>query len=66
MPPSDGDDLRMIQPHEVLEIESQANCTKKMKRSKQHARELYQFNSLKARQERANVRSSSLEKRREE
>ena len=51
MPPSDGEDLRMIQPHEVLEIESQTNINKKLKKSQRHARELYQYNTLKAKQE---------------
>ncbi|CDW83149.1 UNKNOWN [Stylonychia lemnae] len=49
MPPSDGEDLRMIQNHEILDIEHQTQCNnKKQKKSQKKALELYQLNSQKA------------------
>ena len=52
MPPAIGEELKMIQNHEVLEIEHFAQCkkTKKQKNSQRRAKEMYEFNQQKARE----------------
>ena len=48
MPPSDGDDLKIIQNHEILDIEQYAKNSKRRKHSERRAKEMYEFNTLKA------------------
>jgi hypothetical protein len=58
MPPTEGEELKMIQNHEILEIEHMATHVGNRKRgkSRKHALDMYKYNSLEAKKQRESQR----------
>mmetsp|Transcript_17476 Transcript_17476/g.16691 ORF Transcript_17476/g.16691 Transcript_17476/m.16691 type:complete len:94 (+) Transcript_17476:276-557(+) len=59
MPEADGEEIKLIQNHEVLDIEYLVKNTKKRKKSQQRAKDMYVFNQQKAKQEMAGLKNAS-------